>query len=90
MKITGEVAYGYDVILLGELSITTAEDKAESLPIACHIRFNPKGKIEKPVGGRRGYSATAASLPEVNEVIPPFVNSGSTGLVLCQRCDFGF
>ncbi len=49
VKITGEVAYGYDVILLGELSITTAEDKAESLPIACHIRFNPKGKIEKPV-----------------------------------------
>jgi hypothetical protein len=49
VKITGEVAFGYDVILLGELNVTGANDKAESLPIACHMHFNPKGKIDKLV-----------------------------------------
>jgi len=49
VKIIGEVAYGPDVILLGELNVTTAKDNPQSLPITCHIHFNPKGKIEKLV-----------------------------------------
>ena len=49
VKIIGEVAYGYDVILLGELSVSTAKDKPQSLPIACHMHFNAKGKVDKLV-----------------------------------------
>jgi hypothetical protein len=49
VKITGEVAYGYDVILLGELNVTTAPDNPQALPIACHMHFNSRGKIDKVV-----------------------------------------
>jgi hypothetical protein len=48
-KIIGEVAYGYDVILLGALSVTSSDGKPQSLPITCFMHFNPKGKIEKLV-----------------------------------------
>jgi hypothetical protein len=48
-KIIGEVAYGYDVILLGALSVTSSDGKPQSLPITCYMHFNPKGKIEKLV-----------------------------------------
>ena len=48
-KIVGEVAYGYDVILLGALSVTSSDGKPQSLPITCYMHFNPKGKIEKLV-----------------------------------------
>jgi hypothetical protein len=49
VKIVGEVAYGYDVVLLGDLNVTTVKDNPQSLPIACFMHFNPKGKIEKLV-----------------------------------------
>ena len=49
VEIIGEVAYGCDVILLGELRITTGKQKPQSLPIAYHMHFNRKGKIEKLV-----------------------------------------
>ena len=49
VEIIGEVAYGYDVILLGDLSITTGKDRPQCLPIACHMRFNRNGKIDKLV-----------------------------------------
>ena len=46
MKITGQISYGYDVILLGDLSVA-GRNRPASLPIACYMQFNPKGKIEK-------------------------------------------
>jgi hypothetical protein len=45
VKFTGQIAYGYDVILLGELNVTTQKDKPEQLPIACYMQFNTAGKI---------------------------------------------
>jgi hypothetical protein len=49
IKIVGEVAYGYDAILLGEMSVTSTDGKAQSLPVACHMHFNTSGKIDKLV-----------------------------------------
>jgi hypothetical protein len=46
VRITGQIAYGYDVILLGELNVTKQQDKPESLPIACFMKFNSDGKVE--------------------------------------------
>jgi len=48
VKITGEVAYGYDAMLLGELNVNV-KDKPQTVPVACHLHFNPKGKIDKLV-----------------------------------------
>jgi hypothetical protein len=46
-KIIGQVAYGNEVILIGDLNVTDKKGKPSSLPIACYMQFNPQGKIEK-------------------------------------------
>jgi hypothetical protein len=47
VKIVGQVAYGNEVILIGDLNVTDKSGKPEALPIACYMRFNPQGKIEQ-------------------------------------------
>jgi uncharacterized membrane protein len=46
VNITGQIAVGNEVVLLGGLSVTAQNGKAESLPIACYLVFNSDGKIE--------------------------------------------
>ena len=46
-QVTTEIAHGPDVVLLGDLVVTSKGKAPAILPIAVHMAFNKVGKIER-------------------------------------------
>lgn len=47
VNVTGQVAYGYEVMMFGDLNVKNPQGTPASLPIACYMHFNPQGQIDK-------------------------------------------